>query len=102
MSLSARAGTVLERSVARSRLFVLVGLLGIASLGWFDHLTGPLVNFLPLYAIPVCLVAWFIGTRHALALTGAAIVMGVAADLPAYTEWGVGVLTWNVVARTVL
>jgi signal transduction histidine kinase len=60
---------------------LLIGLVFIVVVGWFDHTTGPQTSLAPLMLMPVLLATWNGGRLLGLIVAGAATVATQVADL---------------------
>ena len=89
-----RLGNADRRIVA----LAISGLILLIGLG--DHLSGSVLSFALVYALPIAAAAWFLSARFALALSVISVALWLAGDLAAGERWGNPLIPiWNGTVR---
>src|SRR5688572_1355272 len=94
LHLIGRLGNMDHRLVAAGTTGLML-MIGIA-----DHLSGSVLSFTLLYAIPIAAAAWFVSARFAFLLSFAAVLVWLAGDVAAGERWTTPLIpVWNGTVR---
>ncbi|HEY7724790.1 MAG TPA: GGDEF domain-containing protein [Anaeromyxobacteraceae bacterium] len=91
-------GELMGRLSRGGSLVTSIGLMAVVAVG--DFLTGPELDFAPLYLLPVGIGTWFAGLRFGVVLTVTSALLAMGADVSArHAALALHVRAWNLVVQ---